>query len=48
MRISGDRNLTTRELRFKAQVAVKNAEINVLKAKLKVKELRQRELRERI
>ena len=48
MRIAGDKNLSTRELRLKAQVAVLKAEITVLKAKLKVKDIRQKELRQRI
>ena len=47
-RVKGDKNLTTREHRHKAQIAVLKAEIAVLKAKLKVKAVRQKELRARL
>ena len=48
MRVSGDKNLSTRELRLKAQSSVLKAEITVLKEKLKMKDIRQKELRQRI
>ena len=47
-RVKGDTNLSTREHRLKAQLAVLKAKNEVLKAKLKVKTVRQKELRERI
>jgi hypothetical protein len=47
-RLPGDKNYNAREDRLKAELAVKDVEIKTLKAKLKAKDARQKELRERL
>ena len=47
-RVKGDKNLSAREHRLKAQIAILKAQKQVLRAKLKMKAVRQKELRDRI
>ncbi|HYC06247.1 MAG TPA: hypothetical protein VED40_23365 [Azospirillaceae bacterium] len=47
-RVSGDKNLSLREQRLKAEVAAAKAKERAAKAQLKVVELRKKEIAERL